>query len=480
MSAQPGANLPAQRRDADGRVRVDYRAVWLLAGPLIANSAVQSILNLTDTWFIGRISTSATAAISAIYWVILCLILLLGGIGMSVQTLAAQAHGAGRYARAAQAAWSGVYAALLAAPLFVAFGFLGPPLLRLLALPPEVADLALEYWWPRLAAGGPLGLMLWSLTAFFNGIGRSRLTLWVTLVTAVSNAIFNQWFMFGLGMGVAGSAWGTVAASACGVLLAFALLLGPRLRARYRTHLLWRRPSIARQFTLGLPMGLSATADMIGLALFQMMLVSVGTVAGATTQIVIMLTSIAYMPGVGIAMAGTTLVGQAIGAGDRDWAERLGNGIVKLAAGFMGCVGIAIAAAGSWLLPAFVNASDPNAHAVLTLGATLLWVAAAYQAFDGLNLGAGFCLRGAGDVRVPAVLVGLLSGLLWVPLTHALTFGPGEGWVSFLPAYGYGAVGGWVAAVVYVVALGLTLLLRWRSGAWRRISLSGESLHAAH
>lgn len=390
---------------------------------------------------------------------------------MAVQTFAAQAHGAGRYRRAGQAAWSGVAASVLALPAFAALAWLGEPLLAAVDLDPEVQGLALDYWWPRLVAGGPLALLAWSLTGFFNGIGRPRVTLVVTSVTALANVPCNQWFMFELEMGMAGAAWGTVAAQFAGVVVAGAYLLAPRVRARYATHLTWRRPRVRRQFALGLPMGLSATADMLGLALFQLMLVTVGQVEGAATQIVMMLTSVAYMPGVGIALAGTTLVGQAIGAGDRDWAARLGTGVTLLAMGYMGVVGVLLALVGPWVVPPFVRATDPNAAAVGALALTLLWIAACYQLFDGLNLGSGFCLRGAGDVRVPALLVAGLSFLVWVPLTHALTFAPGAGWVQFLPQFGLGAVGGWIAAVAYVVALGLTLWLRWRSGAWRALSI---------
>ncbi len=58
-----------------------------------------------------------------------------------------------------------------------------------------------------------------------------------------------------------------------------------------------------------------------------------------------------------------------------------------------------------------------------------------------------------------------------MPLAHALIFAPGAGWVHFLPQFGYGAVGGWVAVLVYIIVLGSTLLLRWRSRAWQRIRL---------
>jgi multidrug resistance protein, MATE family len=81
------------------------------------------------------------------------------------------------------------------------------------------------------------------------------------------------------------------------------------------------------------------------------------------------------------------------------------------------------------------------------------------------------CLRGAGDVRVPAALVLPVALLLFAPLAHAFTFAPGGGWVSFLPQLGWGAVGGWVAVLIYVMVLGTTLFLRWRSRAWQRIRI---------
>ena len=98
--------LPGQRLSAAGRLRIDYLAVATLAFPFMMNSAVQAVLNATDTWFIGRVSPTATAAIGAVYWPVLVFVLLFGGVGLAVQTLVAQAYGARRFARASQATWS--------------------------------------------------------------------------------------------------------------------------------------------------------------------------------------------------------------------------------------------------------------------------------------------------------------------------------------------------------------------------------------
>ena len=90
----------------------------------------------------------------------------------------------------------------------------------------------------------------------------------------------------------------------------------------YHSHLTWRPHArrLIEQLRLGVPMGLSPAADLLGFAIFQMMQTWLGTADGAATQMVVMLTSLAYMPGFGIASAGTTLVGPV----DRRGGARLG------------------------------------------------------------------------------------------------------------------------------------------------------------
>ena len=466
------ASLPAQRIDSDGCAHVDVRAVVALALPLMANSAMQIVLNLTDMWFVGHISTAALAAVGAVQWMILAVVFVLGGSGMAVQTLAAHAHGARRYRRAAQAAWTALWLTLCAAPIFVALGAAGGEILAPFGFTPRVAHLAQTFWYPRVA-GASFGVAALAMIGFFNGIGRPRVSFLVTAATAVVNAIFNDIFIFRLGWGVAGSAWASNVAQAVGFAIAFALFLRVSVRQSHKSHLGWRprRRLIREQIRLGVPMGMMPAADVLGFSVFQMMEVRYGTVAGAATQMVSVLTSIAYMPGIGIATAATTLVGQSIGAGGRDWAMRLGTRVILLAALVMGGIGLALAAAGPWLLPLFAEAHDRNAAAAAGLGIELLWLAAAYQFFDGLNLGSSMCLRGAGDVRVPVALVFPVCWLVFLPLAHILIFAPGQGWFHFLPQLGYGAAGGWAAVLVYIVLLGVTLFLRWRSRAWQRIRI---------
>ncbi|MBU6468434.1 MAG: MATE family efflux transporter [Betaproteobacteria bacterium] len=464
-------HLPAQRIDQDGVKHVDVRAIIALAAPLFFNSSLQVVLNLTDTWFIGKLSTDAMAAMGACYYLVFVFFLLIGGVGMGVQTLVAQAYGAGRYSEAAKAGWSGLWGSLFTTPLFLLVAFQGNWFLSPFGLDPHVSELANQFWMPRLL-GGSISAILYSLNSFFNGISRPRVSLWVMLTVMLTNALFNELFIVYLHMGIRGAAWASTLALVVGVIIGLLFFVSPLFHREFHTRSAWR-PSftgLVQVFRLGVPTGLFPAVDVIGLALFQLMQVHLSSVDGAATQIVMMLTSVAYMPAIGIALAGTTLVGQSIGAGDKNWAMRCAKVIMLMSMIYMGVTGLILALSGHWVMSMFVSEGQFD-QSVTDLGQKLLWIAAAYQVFDGLNLSSSFCLRGAGDVRFPTLMLLVLSWLVFMPLCHMLTFLPQQGWVDFLPQFGWGAVGGWIAALVYTICLGFSLWLRWRSQAWQKINV---------
>jgi len=240
-----------------------------------------------------------------------------------------------------------------------------------------------------------------------------------------------------------------------------------------QSHQVWKPhwQAVRSLFTFGVPLGLLMTSDLTGLALFQIMQVKLGIVEGAATQIVMMLISTAYMPTLGIAQTGTTLVSQSIGAGDLRWAKRVGNAAIAFCIVYTVVVAVVLTLNGSWLVPLFIPSTDPYAEAVIALSQILLWLATGYNLFNAINIGSAFCLQGAGDVRLPSLLAILLSWSGFVPLTHILTFAPEEGLVNFLPQLGWDVLGGWLAAILFTLTMSSLLFWRWQSGVWQRIGL---------
>ena len=169
--------LPAQKRDpATGRHVIDYRAVATLALPLMLNSSLQAVISLTDTWFVGHISTTAMAGMAAVYWVVLLFLMLVGGVGLAVQTFVAQAEGGRRFTRASHATWVALTASALTLPFFALLAWSGPLLFAPFGLAPDVSAQAMAFWQPRML-GAPLGVALWAVLGFFNGISRPRIAV---------------------------------------------------------------------------------------------------------------------------------------------------------------------------------------------------------------------------------------------------------------------------------------------------------------
>ena len=463
------SRLPAVLYAPDGSRRVDYRAVLAVAWPLFVQFGVQAFLNVIDTWFVGRLGAEAVAGMNAVNFSSFTLLLLFGGTGIAVQTIVAQRFGERRNARAAQAAWHGVYSAILLAPLCVAVAWSGPAIFTFFQLPPQIVVAASDYWLPRLAAGG-LVVVYFALGNFFNGVGRTRISLIGAVISAVVNVGLNWLFILHLGMGMFGAGLATSISVGVGVLFYFVMFFSRYFRRVFATTRMWRPRGrvLAAVFMLGIPIGVHSMFDVGAFAAFQLMVGKLGAVPGAATQIAMILTSLGFLPVAGMNFAAATLVGQSIGAGDREWAKRVGTACIKLSLGYMAIWAILFATMGGPLSSVFVTGTDPDAQAVIELATTLLLIAAGYQLFDALNLGTLGCLRGAGDVIVPTIALLVLAWCLFVPLSHVLIFEEGQGWVHFLPQYGLGAKGGWIAALIHITLIGSFLLFRWQSGAWKK------------
>ena len=95
----------------------------------MVNSSLQAVISLTDTWFVGHISTTAMAGMAAIFWLVFFFVMLLGGVGLAVQTFVAQAEGSRRRWRASHSTWVALWGAVLTLPLFAGLAWIGGALL---------------------------------------------------------------------------------------------------------------------------------------------------------------------------------------------------------------------------------------------------------------------------------------------------------------------------------------------------------------
>jgi MATE family multidrug resistance protein len=153
----------------------------------------------------------------------------------------------------------------------------------------------------------------------------------------------------------------------------------------------------------------------------------------------------------GISAAAAVRVGQAMGRRDPQGASAAGWTALLLGGGFMAMAGLLLFVAPR----AVARLYTPDA-AVIGLSATLLWIAAFFELFDGLQVVASGALRGLGDTRTAAAAHFGGYWVLGMPVAWALCF-----------RYGWGVRGLWVGLTVALIAIGLVLIVAW----WRRVGL---------
>jgi MATE family multidrug resistance protein len=169
--------------------------------------------------------------------------------------------------------------------------------------------------------------------------------------------------------------------------------------------------------------------------------------------------SVAFMPAFGLASGGAILVGQAIGAGASDRVGGLLRLTFVVAAAWESLVALAYLTAPELILSAF--ARDPaSAGALVAAGRRMLVVSAAWQLFDAAVNVLAEALRAAGDTRFT----------MWARILVAWCVWAGGSWLS-VRVLGGGAATALAALVLYLAVLAVVLVLRFRSGAWRRIVL---------
>jgi MATE family multidrug resistance protein len=421
-----------------GEVRYIVRLAW----PVILAEIGWMFMGVVDTMMVGHLGPGAIAAVSignAMFDVAgFCGI----GLVLGLDTVVSQAYGAGRQTECGQWLWQGTFLAMAATPVLMGVIALAVALMPMAGVQPRVLAEAEPYVWAMIWSLGPL-LVYAVLRRYLQGIGRVRPVMFALLSANIVNAIGNQVFIGRFG--VAGVGWATFGARVymAGVLAGYAFAREPALLRRIP---LPGWISIGHLLRLGLP---AAGQILLEVGVFATATVLAGKLAAeslAAHHVVLMIAGTTFMVPLGISSAGAVAVGHAIGRSDPHAAKRAGWIAIGLAAGFMSTMILVIVAAPQTLLRIFTTNAD-----VLAIAVPLLFVAAVFQIFDGIQVTATGVLRGAGDTRTPMYANLVAHWLLGVPAGYILCF-----------TFGLGVIGLWMGLSAGLIIVGSLLLLVWR------------------
>jgi multidrug resistance protein, MATE family len=421
-----------------------YTALLRLAWPIAVSMLSYAVMTLVGTLFVGRLGPSALGGVGlggVAAFTLLCF-----GLGAlrAVKVIVSQAVGAGQSGQLRAWVGAGIGFALVLGVLALALGPLLAHALSLLATGGESGRLASEYLLIR-NLGSPLVLVSAALREVRYGLSDSRAPMRAAVAANLINIALDAWFIFGLDWGVKGVAWATVIAHAFELVL----LVRAQRSAGFGLRAFGAK-ELRRLWGLGWPLGVQFLLEVGAFATLVAILARISEVDLAAHQVALQLVHFSFLPALAIGEAASVLSGQAVGAG----RDRLVHGVARralwLAAGYTGFCALVLAVFAHPLAAAFSDDAG-----VRSLSARLLYVAAAFNLFDGAAVVARGVLRGAGDVRY-AALVGVLTA--WVstpPLTVLLGI-----------TLGLGALGGWLGLCAEIIVGALIMWHRLISERW--------------
>jgi len=432
-------------------VVADLRPTLALAGPVILAELGWMTMGVVDTLIVGRLGAEAIGAVSLGGTAFFTPAVFGMGLLLGLDTLVSQAHGAGDHQGSRRSLAQGLMLAAALSPFLMLVARAIGPALGLLGVNPTVHRLTLPYL--DATAWGSLPLLVYAAARrYLQAVGRVRVVMFALLSANAVNALADWVLVYGgpglPALGVVGAGWATTLSRTymAAVLLAAALVEARRLGGKAPAGL-WR-PDVRRLRAivgLGLPAATQVTLEVGVFATATALAGRLAPAALAAHQIALNISSLTFMIPLGLASAGAVRVGQAIGRGEPPAAARAGWATLALGTAFMAVSAAVFVAVPRRLIGAFTV--DPG---VLTLGVPLLFVAAGFQLFDGVQGVTTGNLRGAGDTRTAMICHALAHWTVGLPVGYVLAF-----------RAGLGVIGLWVGLSAGLVVAGVVLLYAW-------------------
>jgi len=435
------------------------REILSLAWPVIIANFLQVLATTIDLVMVGRIGVAEVAAVGVGGNLVFFTFTVMIGVTSGTIALVARATGARRPRQADHFLFQSLVAGgLLSIPMLVVGVVFASDIVAPFSPPAgesTVRALAADYV-AIIFFSTPALFVIFIGTAALRAAGDTKTPLIIGAIENVVNFAINYTLIFGNfgfpALGVRGAAIGTSLAYFTGAMLFLGLFVDHRVRVGiHRERPLANWSTIRRVLRIGIPAAAEQFAFQIGILLWIVMIVSFGEAAIAAHQIGLRVQSFAFMPGLGLSIASSALVGQNLGAKNPDRAERSARESTKMSIAVMGAIALFNFAFAPWIALAFAEPGE-----AIDLAVTFIRLHATSIPAVGLFFTLSGSLRGAGDTRWPLYASVLGTYAVRLPL-------------SFLLGYtlSLGLVGVWVALPVEYYLRSVIVAQRFNSGAWK-------------
>ena len=396
------------------------KAIFLLSVPMVLEMIMESLFAVVDVFFVGKVGVNAVATVGLTESVIMIVYSVAIGLSMAATAVVSRRIGEKNPKKAADAAFQAI---LIAVSISIIISIVGivyaKDILVLIGGSPELVESGFGY--TKIMLGGNISIMLlFLINAIYRGAGDASMAMRSLWIANGLNMLLDPLFIFGLGpipaFGVEGAAIATTIGRSVGVLFQlYGLFSGTRIIKLSLANMKLRLETVKKIFSIasgGMGQFLIESASW----LFLVRIISeFGSAALAGYTIAFRIIVFTILPSWGMANAAATLVGQNLGAGKPDRAEKSVWITAHLNTGFLFCVSIVF----FWLAPEFVGIFSQESIVQEYGSIALRVICVGYITFAyGMVITQGF--NGAGDTRTPTIMNIVFFWMIQIPLAYIL------------------------------------------------------------
>lgn len=450
-----------------------YKQYIRLALPSVMEMVLISLIGMIDTIMVSNIGTDAVAAVGLVGQPRMLMLCIFFAMNVGITAVVARRKGENRRDEANLVMRNMIVIIfILSLALMALIMPFATPLMKFAgAEPGRTLEDSTKYF---LILGGalPFNALSMAICAAQRGVGNTKLTMYVNILSNLVNVLFNWLLINGIGpfpkLGVVGAALATAIGMVVGfVLCIISMCNGKRhdsfLQLSFKDSWQINRQSVMDVTKVSTSAMIEQIAMRIGFFAYAKIVADLGTDAFAAHQIAMQFLNLSFCFADGLGVAGTSLVGQMLGSKRKDLSHIYGT----IAQRFSLIVALVIATCcvifRGPLVSMFISSSDGDS--VRRLAELIMIVVGLFQPFQMLAVVVSGALRGAGDVkytaRVMMLTVTVMRPVLALLAVKIIGDVMGQDEIAL--------IGAWAAALIDMITRMVLMLRRYVGGKWHDI-----------
>mgnify|MGYP006104598651 CR=1 FL=1 len=458
-----------------------FKEVMLLAFPVIVSNISRVFIHITDTAMVGHLGKNQLVAVGMSGMLIWIAISIGIGFRMATQSIAARRIGQNKFSECGLALRNAqLMCFIITLPLSFLGYYCGSFIVPFFLSDPNVIPICIDYF-SIVSFSIYFSVSAFIFQGFYTGIERTRVLMYVTIISNLLNVYLNAGFIYGyenihiffdshnMGwlstlwgwydfkeLGVKGAAIATLLSSFIMMISYFLYLFKNEIKSKYDIfNFTIDFKLMKKQFSIGYPQSLSEVALNSAFVTFYKIMGIIGTTQLAATQVVFAVAHASFLPAVGVGQACATLVGKYLGKKNINKATQSMIEGLRGSLMIMGSMGLVFIFFPHIIVPLFTSDQE-----VISLGKQILPWVGLIQFVDAFAITLWFALSGAGDTKFTGYLGIVASWGVFVPLSYILGI-----------KLNFGLSGPWIAFAVFLIIEASLVIFRVLQGKWKHIEV---------